>query len=311
MYTITGHHHISMITKNGQKNNTFYTKVLGLHRVLMTVNQDSPDMYHLFYGDETGAPGTELTFFEIPMAGMTHRGTNAITRIGLYVPSAESLTYWKKRFEEMNVKHEDISTYAGREALQFEDHEGLRMVLMNHEQQPLQENWQTWQQSEVPEEHQILGMATIELTVNKPMKTFQLLQAVFKYEIVEETEAYMRIQTKDGGRFSELLIVQQDGPTEKPGRGSIHHLALRAPDVKTLNEWDEAIRARGMMTSGEVDRHYFQSVYFRDGNGILFELATDEPGFGQSSNELGKHLELPPKLEVKREEIIANLAPLD
>ena len=113
MYKIPGHHHISMITKNAQLNNHFYQNVLGLRRVKKTVNQDDPSMYHLFYGDLTGSAGTELSFFEMPLAGRTHRGTNAITQIGLLVPSLESLKYWKKRFEQFEVKHSEITTYAG------------------------------------------------------------------------------------------------------------------------------------------------------------------------------------------------------
>ena len=130
MHKILGHHHISMITKNTKKNNQFYQNVLGLRRVKTSVNQDDPSMYHLFFGDVTGSPGTGLTFFEIPMAGSTHRGTNAITQIGLLVPAEESLVYWKKRFDLLNVKHQEITTYAGRKALPFEDPEGLRFILL-------------------------------------------------------------------------------------------------------------------------------------------------------------------------------------
>ena len=122
MNKIAGHHHISMITKKGKQNNQFYVKVLGLRRVKKTVNQDDPSMYHLFYGDLTGSAGTELSFFEIPMVGSTKRGTNAITRIGLLVPSYDSLLYWKKRFELLDVKHGELTKYAGRDALHFEDY---------------------------------------------------------------------------------------------------------------------------------------------------------------------------------------------
>ena len=311
-HMLKGHHHISMITKNGQKNNDFYTNVLGLRRVMMTVNQDSPDMYHLFFGDKTGAPGTELTFFEIPMSGMTYRGTNSISRIGLLVPSTESLTYWEQRFNELGVKHEGISTFAGREALRFEDHEGLRMALINHNGADVPARWEAWDDSPVPSEHRILGMATIELTVQSPMKTINLLQSIFSYKIVEQTAEWTRIQTEAGGIFSEILLVQQDGPVERPGRGSVHHLAVRARDVTQLNKWDEEIRAQGVVTSGEVDRHFFRSVYFRDENGILFEVATDEPGFAKDGNydNLGEELELPPKFEGQREAIISKLLPL-
>jgi glyoxalase family protein len=310
---LKGHHHISMITKSGVKNNEFYTKVLGLRRVMKTVNQDSPDMYHLFYGDRTGAPGTELTFFEIPMSGRTHRGTNAITKIGLLVPSIESLAYWEERLAANGVQTERNADYMGKEVVLFEDYEGLRFALFVHDNEPLQDHWAAWEQSPVDEAHRILGMGPIEITVREPERTIELLAAIFEYEVRDRKDNWTRIQTKAGKVYSELLIVEQDGPVERAGRGSIHHLAIRAKDVTQLNEWDAAIREKGYQTSGEVDRHFFQSVYFRDGNNILFELATDEPGFAKDGNmdELGMYLDLPPKLEPMRAEIEAALAPLD
>src|SRR5699024_5029383 len=139
-------------------------KVLGLRRVKVSVNQDDPSMYHLFYGDRTGSPGTELTFFEIPPVGNTHRGTNAITRIGLLVPSVDSLKYWKERFEQHDVMYGEIGTYANRPALKFEDPEGLRLVLIVSNGETLK-FWETWEKSEVPAEHQVQGMGPIEMTV--------------------------------------------------------------------------------------------------------------------------------------------------
>lgn len=310
--TLKGHHHISMITKNAQQNNRFYTEVLGLRRVMKTVNQDSPNMYHLFFGDKTGAPGTELTFFEIPMSGRTYRGTNSISRIGLLVPDYNSLLYWEERLTQHKVKHKGITFYAGQASLQFEDEEGLGFVLLNHKNGATPEKWQAWDGSDVAAQHRILGMGTIELTVREPQKTIDLLQAIFGYEIVKQKDRWTRIQTEEGGIFSEIILFEQDGPAEKPGRGSVHHLAVRAKDLAQLNAWDEAIRARGYQTSGEVDRHYFRSVYFRDDNNILFEIATDEPGFAKDGDyeNLGQKLDLPPKLEGMRAEIEAGLAPL-
>lgn len=141
MYTIPGHHHISMVTKNAKTNNNFYRDVLGLRRVKKTVNQDNPFMYHLFYGDLTGSAGTELSFFEMPNVGRTIRGTNAITQIGLLVPSIESLTFLKRRFESLQVAHGEITTYAGRDALHFEDPDGLRLVLLNNKDEEVPEYW--------------------------------------------------------------------------------------------------------------------------------------------------------------------------
>ncbi|MGE7913718.1 ring-cleaving dioxygenase [Lysinibacillus xylanilyticus] len=313
MNKLSGHHHISMLTKNGKRNNDFYTKILGLRRVKKTVNQDSPSMYHLFYGDLTGAAGTELTFFEMPVAGRTVRGTNAITRIGLLVPSYDSLQYWKNRFQQLEVEHSEISTYAGKDALCFEDHEGLRMVLLNYHGHEKPAHWQPWDGSEIPAEHRILGMGTVEITVRYLQRTVNLLKGLFNYTVVAEGEKEAVLQSILGEALGEIVVKELEGPSEKPGRGSIHHLALRVANVEELQEWDTKIKERGLDSTGVVDRYYFQSLYFRDRNGILFEMATDGPGFTVDAavEDLGKELDLPPFLEEKRAEIEAILEPLD
>ncbi|WP_242296175.1 MULTISPECIES: ring-cleaving dioxygenase [unclassified Bacillus cereus group] len=312
MYKIKGHHHISMVTKNANENNHFYKNVLGLRRVKMTVNQDDPSMYHLFYGDKTGSPGTELSFFEIPLVGKTYRGTNAITRIGLLVPSEESLHYWKARFEEFDVKHSEITTYANRPALQFEDAEGLRLVLLVSNGEKV-EHWETWEKSEVPAEHQIQGMGSVEMTVRRLDKMASTLTEMFGYTEVSRSEEEAIFQSIKGEAFGEIVVKYLDGPTEKPGRGSIHHLAIRVKNDAELAYWEEQVIQRGFQSSGIIDRFYFKSLYFRESNGILFEIATDGPGFTVDGDveHLGEKLDLPPFLEDQRAEIEANLAPIE
>lgn len=311
MYTIPGHHHISMITKDAKKNNHFYKNVLGLRRVKVTVNQDEPTMYHLFYGDRTGSPGTELTFFEMPAVGSTHRGTNEITRVGLFVPSEESLTYWKKRFDEFDVQHGEITMYANRPALHFEE-EGLRMVLLVANGEKLAP-WEAWEKSPVPEEHQILGMGPVEMTVRRLDKLARTLTEIFGYTEVTRTEDQAIFQSVSGEGYGEIVVKSLDGPREKPGRGSIHHLAIRAKDEAALVYWDEQVRKRGFHSSGITDRFYFKSLYFRESNGIVFEIATDGPGFTIDGDvqTLGEQLDLPPFLEERRQEIEAKLIPLE
>ncbi|ETI70089.1 ring-cleaving dioxygenase [Neobacillus vireti] len=313
MYKIPGHHHISMITKNALMNNRFYQNVLGLRRVKMTVNQDDPSMYHLFYGDLTGSAGTELTFFEMPIVGRTVRGTNAITQIGLLVPSFESLEYWKRRFELLDVKHGEITSFAGRDALHFEDTEGLRMILLNNNGLVIPEYWTAWEDSNVEQKYRILGMGTVEITVRYLERTARTLTDMLGYVEVDCSENEAIYQSVPGQAFGEIVLKQQEGPSEKPGRGSIHHLAIRVKNVDELRHWEEQVKERGFHSSGVVDRYYFQSLYFRDRNGILFELATDGPGFTADSTveALGKNLDLPPFLEEKRAEIEAKLKPLD
>ncbi|ENJ6135257.1 ring-cleaving dioxygenase [Bacillus anthracis] len=312
MYEIKGHHHISMVTKNGSENNHFYKNVLGLRRVKMTVNQDDPSMYHLFYGDKTGSPGTELSFFEIPLVGKTYRGTNAITRIGLLVPSEDSLHYWKERFETFNVKHSEITTYANRPALQYEDAEGLRLVLLVSNGEKV-EHWETWEKSEVPAKHQIQGMGSVEMTVRRLDKMASTLTEMFGYTEVSRSEEEAIFQSIKGEAFGEIVVKYLDGPTEKPGRGSIHHLAIRVKNDAELAYWEEQVIQRGFQSSGIIDRFYFKSLYFRESNGILFEIATDGPGFTVDGDveHLGEKLDLPPFLEDQRAEIEANLAPIE
>lgn len=311
MNKIPGHHHISMITKNAKQNSQFYKQVLGLRRVKVTVNQDDPSMYHLFYGDKTGSPGTELSFFEIPQVGNTYHGTNAITRIGLLVPSEDSLQYWKKRFEENGVYHGRITTYANRSALKFEDPDGLRLVLLVSNGEKV-EHWEAWEKSEVPAEHQIQGMGPVEITVKRLDKMASTLIEMFGYTEVSREDREVIFQSMKGEVFGEIVVKFLDGPTEKPGRGSIHHLAIRVKNDEELQFWEEQVKKRGFHSSGIVDRFYFKSLYFRESNGILFEIATDGPGFtidGDVEN-LGEQLDLPPFLEERRTEIEAKLSPL-
>lgn len=311
MYPIPGHHHISMITKNANQNSGFYRDVLGLRRVKVTVNQDDPSMYHLFYGDRTGSPGTELSFFEIPPVGSTYRGTNAITKIGLIVPSEASLLYWKERFEKLGVEHGEITTYANHPALLFEDAEGLRMALLVSPGAKVA-HWQTWEKSEVPAEHQIQGMGAVEITVRRLDKLASTLTDLFGYTEVSRSDEEALFQSIKGEAFGEIVVKYLEGPSEKPGRGSIHHLAIRVKNDEELSYWEEQVRARGFHSSSIVDRFYFKSLYFRESNGILFEIATDGPGFTIDGDvdTLGEKLDLPPFLEERRAEIEHHLTPL-
>src|SRR5690625_772799 len=310
MMNIAGHHHLSMYTKSAPKNNYFYTEILGLRRVKVTVNQDDPTMYHIFYGDRLGAPGTELTFFEMPYLGHTYRGTNAISKIGLVVTSEDSLHYWQERFAQYGVGHGEITTYAGKLSLPFTDEDGLELVLQVVTES-LPPEWEVWEHSSVPIKHQIRGIGTVEMTVRRPEKLARTLTELFHYEEADSFNRATVFQSIPNEIFGEILVVGRDGKRERPGRGSIHHLAIRAKNEEELLHWDELVKARGFESTGVIDRYYFHSLYFRESNGILFEIATDGPGFtvDSSAEELGKELTLPPFLQEKREEIVAKLQP--
>ena len=313
MPTIAGHHHISMITKNAQQNVHFYRDKLGLRLVKKTVNQEDPSMHHLFYGDETGSPGTSLTFFAMPYVGSTYRGTNAITRIGLLVKNEEALTYWKKRFEQLVIQHGAFIDYSGKKALPFQDPDGLELLLIDGAGEEIPSFWKTWEKSAVPQNYQILGMGPVEMTAKRPKKLINMLRDLFGYEKVENSEPEKRYKSVLGALYSEIVIKEKDGKTEKPGRGSIDHLAIRVKDVQEMQQWEKKIKERGYSSTDIINRYYFHSLYFRDANGIKFELATDGPGLhiDEQFENLGESLVLPPFLEGKRQDIEAKLTPIE
>lgn len=309
---IAAHHHVSMVVKQATANNTFYKDVLGLRRVKKTVNQDSPSMYHLFYGDTTGAPGTELTFFEIPMVGRTHKGTDAITKIALIVPSENAFTYWQQRFTQFQVAHEAVTTYAGKRALPFTDPDGLALMLIVDDAFTPPAAWTYWEKSPVPQQFGIQGFATTELTVADVATMEHVLTELFGYREVARDESGIRFQGTYG-LASELFVVQKDGPVERPGRGSIHHVALRVKDEEELRAWAARIESFGLMPSPIIDRYYFKSLYVKIVGHIIFELATDGPGLLRDGDieHLGEKLELPDFLEPHRTDIEADLTPID
>ncbi len=313
MLKITGHHHISMITKNAHENHQFYHHILGLRRVKKTVNQDDPSMYHLFYGDLTGSPGTGLTFFELAHAGRTHRGTDAITRIGLLIPSFDSLMYWENRLDEFQMEHSEITTYGDTDAIYFEDPDGLRLVLLNNQDKPIPQEWTKWQDSSVEMAHQILGMGSVELTVSSLENAAKTIVQLFGYKERSKTETEAVFQVEEDQLQGQIIIVEQEGPKEKPGRGSVHHLAIRVNDKEELEQWEQRIKDFGFPIIKKADRYYFSSIYMKETHGIIVELATDGPGFTVDTavEDLGTRLDLPPFLEERRQEIEEKLTPIE
>ncbi len=309
---ISGHHHISMFTKDLKENNRFYTEILGLRRVKISVNQGDTGMYHVFYGDTTGAAGNDLTFFEITNVGATRKGTSSISGIGLLVPSYDSLLYWKDRLDKHGVKNEGISEYGGREALVLEDHEGLKLTLLNHEGKAVPEDWQPWDENEIEEIHRILGMGTVEITVEDKNSLVRLLKNIFGYTPVHEADDTMTVQSVEGEVFGEILIKESSDKKERPGKGSIHHLAIHSAK-RPLEEWDQILKAEGYVTTGVKKRYYFDSLYFREDNGVMIEIVGPKArGFtaDASVESLGTTLDLPPFLENQRDVIESKLRPI-
>ncbi len=316
---LKGLHHVSAITANAKNNYDFYTKVLGMRLVKKSVNQDDTSMYHLFYADEAGNPGTDLTFFEIPRAGHTYPGNNSISLTSLRVKDDEALAYWEDRFNEYEVEHEGIIEQFGRKVLYFRDSEDQRLALVSDETNQGVAGGTPWEQSPVPQEQGITGLGPSKLTVPQAERTVQVLTNILGFRKVGSytSQGGGDIQvfaTGEGGTGAEIHVEEQEGlPKERPGRGSVHHVAFRVADEQELAQWAEKIKQARFPNSGLVDRYYFKSLYFREPNGVLFELATDGPGFATDEDieHLGETVALPPFLEDRRAEIEARLEPLD
>ncbi len=311
---LTGIHHLTAVTADAARNHDFYTRVLGLRLVKKTVNQDDVSAYHLFYADGEASPGTDLTFFDWP-APRERRGTRSVTRVGLRVPDEAALNWWSRRLRDFAVDSQPVGELAGRPALEFEDFEGQRLCLVVDESRL--EPARPWAKSPVPVEHQILGLGPILLSVPELAPTEQVLTEVLNLRRVRE---YARLgatvhvfEMGAGGPAAELHIAEEPGaPAVHPGAGGVHHVAFRVPDEAAYRGWFERLQSRGVRSSGPVDRYYFRSLYFREPNGILFELATDGPGFAvdEDKEKLGERLALPPFLEARRKEIESGLKPL-
>ncbi|SIS40492.1 ring-cleaving dioxygenase [Salimicrobium flavidum] len=310
---IKGIHHVSAITKYAQDNYDFYTEVMGMRLVKKTVNQDDPSMYHLFYADAKGSAGTDFTFFEIPMLGNTYEGTNSISTTTLRVPDDEALSFWKERLEAEELEIEPIIERFGRRMLFFRDPEGQRLALVSDENNSGIAPGIRWKTSDIPESFAVQGLGPVYFTVPQLEPTEQVLTDILGFTNVDHEDDIHRFSTGEGGTGGEIhVVVDASLPRERPGKGSVHHAAFRVHDREELEKWVDRVQNAGLINSGLVDRHYFQSLYFREPNHILIELATDGPGFDtdEPMERLGESLALPPFLEERREEIEANLKPI-
>ncbi len=284
--------------------------------VKKTVNQDDVSAYHLFYADGLASPGTDVTFFNWP-APRERRGTRSIVRTGLRVAGAESLRWWLRRFDEAGVAHGGLTLRDWRATVDFEDPEGQRLSLINDNGQG---ESHPWDPSPVPAPHQIRGLGPITLSVPEFTPTDFVLTNLLNlrrarvYSHITDGEPDVHVyEMGPGGPAAELHLVVEPGlPPAVSGAGGVHHVALRTPTLAEYDAWGLRLQEAGMPSSGPVDRFYFRSLYFRDPSGILFEIATDGPGFttDEPLESLGEHLALPPFLENRRNEIEAGLRPL-
>ena len=303
-----GLHHVTAITARVRENHHFYTQVLGLRLVKKTVNQDDVSAYHLFYADGAGTPGTDLTFFDWPTAP-ERRGTRSMARTGLRVGSATSLEWWH---DQLGLK-DPITERNGKPVLDFEDPEGQRLSFVVDDEPAAA----VWERSPVPAGHQIRGLGPLLLSVptfeptDRVFRELLHLQSIGTYPM-EGRDVHVYQIGADPGAARELhLRIDPDTPAARQGAGGVHHLALRTTQAD-YDAWARHLAGSGRPNSGPVDRHWFRSLYFREPNGILIEIATDEPGFATDEplDRLGETLSLPPFLEPHRRDIEAGLKPL-
>lgn len=312
-----GLHHVTAVSAKIGENAAFYTRLLGLRLVKKSVNQDDVSAYHLFYADKLGTPGTDMTFFDWPLIGHDRRGTDSIVLTAFRVNGRAALEYWVERFTQYNVTHSAIETFAGRDVLRFEDGEGQRLMLVDDQGAPY--DGEIWDGTDVPVEHAIRGFYAVMLSIPNLEYIDPILTHVLNFKSTR------RVAYPDGG---EVTIYEMDGggpgrevwanvepskPLAQLGAGGVHHVAFRVSDQDEQRNWRERIRQVGLPISGFIDRFYFHSIYFRISNGILFEIATDGPGFAADEDlaTLGEKLALPPFLEEQREMIEANLKPIE
>lgn len=314
--TLTGLHHLTAITADASGNHRFYTEVLGMRLVKKTVNQDDTSAYHLFYGDGLASPGSDITFFEWPVPP-ARRGTRSIARTALRVSGTDALEAWEKRLGEAGIRHGAVTLRNGRACLDLEDPEGQRLTLVDDGGAG---DGAVWARSSVPEAMQIRGLGPVLLSVPDLAPTEIVLQRLMG---MEQTGGYSDptlaageiavYSMGEGGPHAEVHVAVEPGaPAAREGAGGVHHVAFRIPTFEDYEEWAARLAAMRVPNSGPVDRFYFRSLYFREPNGVLFELATDEPGFDadEPMATLGEKLALPPFLEGRRAEIERGLKPL-
>jgi glyoxalase family protein len=316
---LSGLHHVTAITARAAENVAFYTQVLGLRLVKKTVNQDDTSAYHLFYADAVGSPGTDVTFFDWPYVVQNRNGAGSIGEIALRVPSRGALDWWAGRLEQYGVTHQGVINEGGQELIRFHDPEGQALALVNDN--GADGAGIPWGESPVPEIHFIRGLHGVKLMVQILDPLAQVLTQVLGFRQVREyrvdgTPGHRMIvyESGPGGPGTEVYV--ESGPHLPPsrqGRGGVHHVAFRTPDDGEQEAWRKRIAEAGLGVTPVIDRFYFKSIYFRVPGGILFEIATDGPGFAadEDVNHLGERLALPPFLEPQRERIEAQLKPLE
>ncbi|TWD89178.1 glyoxalase family protein [Neobacillus bataviensis] len=314
MNQLKGIHHVTAITSSAEKNYHFFTYVLGMRLVKKTVNQDDIQTYHLFFADDTGNPGTDMTFFDFPGIPKGVHGTNEIFKTSFRVPSNTALEYWVKRFDRLEVKHTGIKEQFGKKTLSFVDFDDQHYQLISDENNEGVAAGTPWQKGPIPLEFAITALGPIFVRVANFDYFKEMMEKVLMFKEIAHEGSFHLFEVGEGGNGAQVVVEYNAIlPPARQGFGTVHHAAFRVEDRSVLEEWIRRMEGFGFQTSGFVDRYFFGSLYVRVAPQILFEFATDGPGFmGDEPYEtLGEKLSLPPFLEPKREQIERLVRPID
>ena len=314
MNHLKGIHHVTAITSSAEKNYEFFTYVLGMRLVKKTVNQDDIQTYHLFFADDKGSAGTDMTFFDFPNIPKGVHGTNEISKTSFRVPTDAALDYWVKRFDRLEVKHTGIKEQFGKKTLSFVDFDDQQYQLISDEFNEGVESGTPWQKGPIPLEFAITGLGPIFVRIAEFDYFKEVLEKVMVFNEIAQEGSYHLFEGGKGGNGAQVIVEHNTVlPIARQGYGTVHHAAFRVEDRDVLYEWTNRLESFGFQTSGYVDRFFLESLYARVAPQILFEFATDGPGFmGDEPYEtVGEILSLPPFLEPKREQIEKLVRPID
>lgn len=314
MNNLKGIHHVTAITSSAEKNYEFFTYVLGMRLVKKTVNQDDIQTYHLFFADDTGSPGTDMTFFDFPGIQKGVHGTNEISKTSFRVPSGAAIDYWAKRFDRLNVTHTGIKEQFGKKTISFVDFDDQQYQLISDENNQGVTAGVPWQKGPIPLEFAITGLGPIFVRIANFDYFKEMIEKVLLFKEIAQEGAFHLFEVGEGGNGAQVVVEYNAVlPQARQGFGTVHHAAFRVEDRSVLDEWDKQLRSYGFQTSGFVDRYFFGSLYSRVAPQILFEFATEGPGFmGDEPYEtLGEKLSLPPFFESKREQIEKLVRPIN
>ncbi len=307
MRKLNGIHHVTAITSSAEKNYDFFTNILGMRLVKKTVNQDDIQTYHLFFADDRGNAGTDMTFFDFKGIAPAVHGTNEIARSSFRVPNDEALNYFIKRFDHYNIRQEEVKTLFNRKVLFFYDFDNQPYALFSDQDDQGVKPGEPWHKGPVPDEYAIYGLGPIFLAANNLNNMKTVLVDILGMRHIDKDYEYHLFEMGDGGNGGSVIVIDDKRPViSRQGFGGVHHVAFRVDDQDMLHQWYKKLLEIGAPNSGFVDRFYFRSLYTRLYPGILFEFATEGPGFIDDEEDyeiLGETLALPPKFRNRKEEI--------